>query len=131
MNPPNRFCFRGLPVTTAAIAVFLAIFFSVLVTSHAQAAPKVQGDTPPGGDDSRKFVQVVAGEEHACGLTDAGSVYCWGSNGNDQLGDGTGLDSSIAVPVAGLESGVVQLAAGGFETCALLENGSAQCWPHG
>lgn len=77
----------------------------------------------------RVYVQVVAGEEHACGLTDAGEVFCWGSNGNDQLGDRSGVDSPLPVAVLGLDGNAVELAAAGYRTCAILEDGSAQCWP--
>lgn len=100
------------------------LFFS----DFAQATPSQQADPSELGEPL-SFVQVAAGEEHACRLTDTGGVYCWGDNGNNQLGEGYDLDSSFAVPMAGLDSGVTQLAAGGFTTCALLENGSVQCWP--
>ena len=126
MNPPSRFCFPRLPALLAVLAFLVSILF---FDHSAQAVSLKQADSPPVGDEPLHFTQVVAGEEHACGLTKSGGVFCWGSNGNDQLGDGSGLDSSTAVPVAGLDSGVVQLAAGGFETCALMEDGSTQCWP--
>lgn len=120
MIPFPRFRF-WLPVLLAVLAV---LFFS----SFAQATPSQQAD-PSDPGEPLSFVQVAAGEEHACGLTDTGGVYCWGDNGNSQLGEGYDFDSAFAVPVAGLDSGVTQLAAGGFTTCALLEDGSVQCWP--
>lgn len=32
------------------------------------------------------FVQITAGEDHTCGLTAEGQVYCWGLNEQTQLG---------------------------------------------
>ena len=66
---------------------------------------------------------VAAGEEHACALTTAGAVKCWG---NDSLtGIGWGPNP---VDIPGLSSGVVQIASGELDTCALLTDGSVKCW---
>jgi alpha-tubulin suppressor-like RCC1 family protein len=69
--------------------------------------------------------QVAVGSFHACALTNAGAVKCWGSNAHGNLGDGSLADiSSRPVAVVGLERGVHQIAAGGDHTCALLNSGA-------
>ena len=49
-------------------------------------------------------------------------------NASGELGDGTTRDSTVPVPVTGLDSGVIQISAGGSHTCAVTDNGSALCW---
>jgi alpha-tubulin suppressor-like RCC1 family protein len=46
-----------------------------------------------------KFKAISAGERHACGITTAGLLYCWGHNGLGALGDGSLLNSLIPVVV--------------------------------
>jgi Regulator of chromosome condensation (RCC1) repeat len=72
---------------------------------------------------------VTAGLDHTCALTRAGAVKCWGYNGHDELGDGSGDRSSswTPVPVQGLSSGVSAVAAGGRHSCA-VQRGGALCW---
>lgn len=41
-----------------------------------------------------RAVQVAAGFAHACALTEAGEVYCWGLNTSGELGQGTSEGTS-------------------------------------
>jgi alpha-tubulin suppressor-like RCC1 family protein len=66
-------------------------------------------------------------QTHSCVLISDGSVQCWGSNGNGQLGDGTRISSVAPVTVAGL-SGATAIAAGGAHSCAIISDGSVRCW---
>lgn len=71
---------------------------------------------------------VAAGSWHSCALLDSGGVRCWGRNDSGQLGDGTMENRSAPSFVSGLTSGVFDIAAGGFHSCALLDSGGVTCW---
>jgi alpha-tubulin suppressor-like RCC1 family protein len=87
--------------------------------------------TPANVNTKEPFVQIVAGDRHACGLRENGMVMCWGTNVVGQLGtDGVG-SSSVPLPVGGSTnplSSVARLAAGANHTCALLTTGGVACW---
>lgn len=46
-----------------------------------------------------KFIHLASGENHTCGVTVEGVIYCWGSNSYGQLGDGTKDNRSTPVQV--------------------------------
>jgi alpha-tubulin suppressor-like RCC1 family protein len=80
-----------------------------------------------------RLAEITAGGEHTCGLSTAGAAYCWGSDGDGQLGDG-GATTDRDVPVMvdrgarPVTAELSDLAAGDRHTCALDDDGSAYCW---
>jgi alpha-tubulin suppressor-like RCC1 family protein len=77
---------------------------------------------------SSGVVQITVGYGHACALTVAGAVKCWGANFFGALGNGSVANSATPVNVSGLTSGVAQISAGGYHTCAATTGGGAKCW---
>lgn len=68
------------------------------------------------------------GNDHTCAVVAGGAVKCWGNNYAGQLGDGTILDRTAPVAVAGLTGAAVAVATGARHTCALYASGTAACW---
>lgn len=75
--------------------------------------------------------QYSMGYGHSCVVTSIGGAKCWGRNMNGALGDQTQLDSSFPVDVSGLTSGVLKIATGMHNSCALLDSGEVRCWGAG
>ncbi len=73
------------------------------------------------------FQLVSLGHEHACGLTTSGAAYCWGGNGNGQLGNGDRESSTTPVAVSGGLS-FASLSIGFAHTCGVTGSGTAYCW---
>jgi alpha-tubulin suppressor-like RCC1 family protein len=74
---------------------------------------------------------VAAGQNHACALTGAGAVTCWGANDHGQLGNDMVGDSNVPGVVVGL-TGIVAVASGADFSCALDGNGiRVRCWGDG
>ncbi len=76
---------------------------------------------------SLQFRQLAPGHHRVCALDVSGRAWCWGSNYNGGLGDGSGQSQSEPVRVAG-DLAFTTLAAGDYHTCALDEAGAAWCW---
>ncbi len=86
-----------------------------------------------GAGNLTDIVQISAGLLHTCAINIFGEAFCWGVNATGQLGDGSTTDQSIPVMVqsvggGGFLNGVVQISAGGFHTCGLLDSGNVVCW---
>ncbi len=77
--------------------------------------------------------QIVAGSTHVCALISGGLVRCWGSGADGRLGYGNTEaigDNETPYSAGDVDVGgpVVQLAAGGAHTCALMQSGGVRCW---
>jgi len=75
--------------------------------------------------------QITASDDHTCAIASNNQVYCWGSNGHGQLGDGTNSDrlTPVAVQLGDRpDLTVKQIVAGSWSTCAIASNNQAYCW---
>ena len=122
----NRLASCGLALILVAALAPDAHGFAV----PAQASPTVGLPLVAGGPT---VTQISAGGRHTCARLDDGTAACWGENEYGALGDGTTTDRSLPAAVhnpgnTGPLTGVTAISAGGWHTCARLDDGTAACW---
>lgn len=72
-------------------------------------------------------VALSAGAGGTCAVLDDGAAYCWGSNANGQLGDGSRIHRARPVAVSGLGDG--RMVSYGEEfSCGATRSLRAYCW---
>lgn len=94
--------------------------------------PASAGDVDVGGS----VTQISAGENHTCALLDTGAVRCWGVATTGRLGyanarhigDDETPSSAGNVSLGGL---AVEVVAGDYNSCAVLDTGDVRCWGYG
>jgi hypothetical protein len=88
----------------------------------------------------RTATAIAAGFVHTCALLDNRAVTCWGggydgqlgNGGRDDIGDQPGEMGRNLAPVdLGTGRTAHAISAGGFHTCALLDDGTVKCWGAG
>lgn len=67
------------------------------------------------------------GVGHSCSVAADATAYCWGSNLEGALGDGTATGRPTPMPVPGLTM-VAQVLAAQTHSCARLADGTVRCW---
>ena len=75
-------------------------------------------------------VDLSLGHNFACALMAEGTVWCWGDNSFEQLGNpSVSTQSSVPVPV-NLPAGrfATSIKSSDWHTCAVLDDGSMHCW---
>ncbi len=100
----------------------------VLVTDSGQSSSNHPVAVPANGV---ALVSIDASWKSACGLTAAGRAWCWGFNGNGQVGDGTLVDARTPQPVAGGLVSASLSARGPGHACGIAADDAAWCWGAG
>jgi alpha-tubulin suppressor-like RCC1 family protein len=87
--------------------------------------------TPVAVATGLRFRTITAGMAHSCGVAEDNRAYCWGFNGNGELGNRANQQgaqrSSTPIPVDGNLS-FQSVVAGTYHTCGIAGDGRAYCW---
>jgi alpha-tubulin suppressor-like RCC1 family protein len=79
----------------------------------------------------KSYSQATFGAGHICGLN-SGSVECWGSNHEGQVGGTIGTDRYTPGPISGgISFASVTSAPNAFTNCGISTAGRAYCWGFG
>ena len=100
-----------------AASTFFLLFF--MVNAATDGAPTVSADG--------SWLSIASGRLHSCAVTTSNAVYCWGWNGEGQLGDNSSTLRETPVKVNGLPA-IVSVSAGENFTCAISATGGLYCW---
>jgi alpha-tubulin suppressor-like RCC1 family protein len=74
------------------------------------------------------LIQIAAGNSFVCALATTGKAYCWGYDGEGDLGNGGTTNSGVPVAVSQGSVLYSDVAAGVDHGCALTPAGAAYCW---
>ena len=83
--------------------------------------------TPIAVAGGNSYSSLSAGTGHACGVTNGGTVYCWGSNNRGQTGPSAPDPGTVPYSVAPGRS-FLSVTAGGLHSCGLSLDGATFCW---
>ncbi len=80
-----------------------------------------------------KALRLSVGTHHSCAYLTDETVRCWGYNNAGQLGQGNNENIGddefpFAVNTLSINANILDIAAGGSHTCALVGAGDIRCW---
>ncbi len=95
----------------------------------------VAADAADAGQLQEQWTQVAAGRAHACGLTNRGRVFCWGSRDSDQFAGGPApaptpklINFGAGIQIVQIDSNPGTPTTGGDTTCAIDSADNVWCW---
>src|SRR6266487_5436855 len=100
-----------------ALAAFAGVLFLAGSAAGGQASTQ-----------SHQAASIAAGGDTGCAITTTGAAYCWGSNDDGEIGNGTRKDQYSPVAVSGLAIGVASISPGIDHTCAVTTLSGVKCW---
>jgi alpha-tubulin suppressor-like RCC1 family protein len=137
---------KGLSGVKSLVTDYESAYCALLISGHvecwgdnATSGGSTNGQLGGGGNELvsttpvmvkglSNALSVVGGTDGFCAVLRNGQAMCWGDNSAFQLGNDSGVAYAPApVGVKGL-SDVVAIASSYYSYCALLKNGTAECW---
>ena len=143
------------PTSYQGLSVWVEVTSKTTLTASLDSKPTPTVTPVPTSESSergkgKKYVDVDTGRYHTCGLTDNGTIVCWGNNYDGQTDAPGGSFSSVSAGsyhscglrtdatiacwgsesmVEGLPGGkFYSLSAGSTQSCAIRANGELKCW---
>jgi alpha-tubulin suppressor-like RCC1 family protein len=96
-----------------------------------QASSPVTAFTNMNWGISTTFRVVQAGLLHSCALSLSSQVWCWGANGEGQLGTNAVITPGAIEGPSLVGDGFAAVTTTGLHTCAITTDGAAECWGWG
>ena len=100
--------------------------------SQTGVADNSQDVSTPSTVSISGVISVAAGDNHTCALKSGGTVECWGLNTYGQLGTGNTNEGHLPQQVLTAPgtplTGITEISAGSFFSCALQNTGKVFCW---
>ncbi len=95
--------------------------------SRTRDSTFICSEVPHAVSGTLRFTTIAAGEEHTCGLTSGGALYCWGGNYAGEFGNGDRGSGSITPVSAGGSLQFQSISAADIGTCGMAA-GVGYCW---
>ena len=123
LSPGGNTCRRTLNCLTCVLVLVLASF--AMRAPPSLATFRIASTPDPTG-------RIALGANHTCAIKNDNTVWCWGDNRLQQLGNTTFVSSLSRIPVL-TESlpgsrYAVKISAGLNHTCLLANDGTVWCW---
>ena len=74
------------------------------------------------------WAAATFGGYHSCGITTAQNLYCWGSNGTGQVGNGNTNSPQLVMSRVGAAGVWTSTSAGWSHTCGITTASNLYCW---
>ncbi len=111
------------------VALAAALLGALLLAMPSLAVWRLAATDDGGAEAARGGPgRLSSGTTHSCALAPAGTLKCWGSNADLQLGTGFRTWTRVPLEVVRLGTSVVEVAVGGSHSCARTATKGVWCW---
>lgn len=114
------------PVAPIA-SLFLLMALGCREDAQSPTDPESGADLAAAATTALAFTQLSGGWDRTCGVTTDNRAYCWGYNGQGQIGDGTTIERHTPIAVAG-GLRFRQISTGAAATCGVTTEYRVYCW---